>query len=274
MFNLIPYRLKYFFVNHMPRLEWSIKLPFGGVVRCNFMQQRIYPGRISKSRCFHEWIILRYFSVYVNPGAVFFDIGANIGMHTAGIGQYIRGGKIFCFEPERSVHDLLRQTISINKLDKFARIIPVAVSGYSGKSLFNRDLYSTATGCLSAVSDNSLAHSWCDQPPELFEVDVISIDDFCSNENVIPDIIKIDVEGAESLVLEGMANIIKEYMPDIIMDGCTDKALSILKDAGYKLFSLDADDGIPFEVQHVTYTMLASKDDQWHRQSATSNSNP
>ena len=45
----------------------------------------------------------------------------------------------------------------------------------------------------------------------------ISLDYFCEVNDVIPDLIKIDVEGAEFNVLEGASKIIKENRPEIII---------------------------------------------------------
>ena len=112
MFAFVPYRLKWLLVKYGPRLEWTVSLPFGGCVRCNFLQQRIYPGRMTAKHTRHEWVILRHYARAVQPNTVFFDVGANIGLHTAAVGYQMRlrgGGRIIAFEPETAVHGLLNK---------------------------------------------------------------------------------------------------------------------------------------------------------------------
>ena len=50
------------------------------------------------------------------------------------------------------------------------------------------------------------------------KIQVTTIDEYCKSNNIIPDGIKIDVEGAENLVIEGCNNIIKEYSPWIFLE--------------------------------------------------------
>ena len=90
------------------------------------------------------------------------------------------------------------------------------------------------------------------------EVETVSIDDWCATNDVVPTLVKIDVEGAEDLVLQGMAKTMARHGPDIIVDGCTEQAAGRLKDAGYRLYSLDTDDGLPTELVELEFTVFAS----------------
>jgi FkbM family methyltransferase len=261
MLDFVPYKLKWLLVKYGPRLEWSVSLPFGGRVRCNFLQQRIYPGRISKRSSRHEYIILRHYARSIKADTTFLDIGANIGLPPAAVGHQIRlngGGHIYAFEPEPAVHGLLGKTITVNELNGLVTLVPYAVSDRSGISEFSRDLYSTATGCLTSIQSLSFGHSLVGAEPEIIQVNTISIDDWTAANNVVPTVVKIDVEGAEHLVLEGMSRTMHEHHPDIIVDGYTDKATTLLKSAGYRLYSLDTEDGTPVPLSEPTFTLLAS----------------
>jgi FkbM family methyltransferase len=260
MFDFLSRRLKWELIRRAPPLEWTVALPFGGKVRCNFVKQRIYPGRVSRRRTALEWYILRYYSHYVRPDFVFLDVGANVGLHTAAMGSQLTTGRIYAFEPEEALFPLLRKTIEINGLTRVAELVPVAVADRTGTAKFSRDFYSTATGCLTEVSGNSLAHEWCRLPPATVDVSTITLDEFCRSRHIVPDLVKIDVEGAEHLVLAGMKRILSEDRPAIVMDGYTMRAITELQEAGYQLYSLDSEDGVPREIgDELPFAVLARR---------------
>ena len=49
------------------------------------------------------------------------------------------------------------------------------------------------------------------------KVEQIFLDDYVNKESIIPDVLKIDVEGAEFNVLDGATKILNEYRPQIII---------------------------------------------------------
>jgi FkbM family methyltransferase len=82
----------------------------------------------------------------------------------------------------------------------------------------------------------------------MMSVQMSSIDDFCNETSVIPDLLKIDVEGFEHEVLLGAQNVLRNHMPIIFLEfhlfflesrGIYPKdTLAILKKSSYKLYDL------------------------------------
>lgn len=73
-----------------------------------------------------------------------------------------------------------------------------------------------------------------------------------------PDIVKIDVEGAEVLVLRGAQRLLAECRPLIYIEVCGEPAkevFSILQQHGYRLYDGDADDAK--EISHCSFNTLA-----------------
>jgi len=91
----------------------------------------------------------------------------------------------------------------------------------------------------------------------MIKVETFSIDDWCASHNVAPTLLKIDVEGAEDRVLQGMLDTMARHRPNIIIDECTDEAARRLKDARYQLCSLDTDDGHPVKLTKLGFTVIA-----------------
>src|SRR5690606_247556 len=89
------------------------------------------------------------------------------------------------------------------------------------------------------------------ETPTRFTVKTVSLDHYCRDKNIKPSAIKIDAEGAESLILEAMTDIIQNDKPIISIevaggeewkDNCM-RSITLLLAAGYCCFetSLEGD---------------------------------
>lgn len=138
----------------------------------------------------------------LKEGDVFFDIGANGGFYTIIAAKQVGStGHVFAFEPGLRELSLLHRNIEINNLSNVT-IIKQAVTNRKGTTKFgvSRD------GAMNSLSKTNHPEQ---QIEEWQTVKTISIDEFMQEFN-IPKInfIKIDVEGAEKLVLEGAKKLL------------------------------------------------------------------
>ncbi len=87
-------------------------------------------------------------------------------------------------------------------------------------------------------------------PPKTVRVDTIRLDDFLEQESLRPDVIKIDVEGAENLVISGLLPYLKDNSPQIAMEYATAdnaphrQAAASLAAEGYLSYAIDAAGGL------------------------------
>lgn len=134
------------------------------------------------------------------------DIGANIGFYSI-IASLIKGKecKIFAFEPDSKTFELLKSNIELNKVENITAL-SVAIADVNGETI----LYPSDT-------PNIGAHSLVQRTDYKVKkrgnrVEVYTADSLIDTLKVdVPDIIKIDVEGAEILVLRGMKNLLTNY---------------------------------------------------------------
>lgn len=179
------------------------------------------------------------------PNAVFWDVGANVGLYSCFAG--IRGNKVFSFEPSMFNLEILARNISINALSDSVTIIPNAVSDKNGAETMKL----TSTDWGGALSSFGVDHGW-DGNPIKTEFDYItlgaSLDRFASDFQLpAPTYLKIDVDGIEHLILKGAEQTLRhvksllveinEDFPDQA-DHCTD----ILKASGFTLVSKSQSD--------------------------------
>jgi len=129
-----------------------------------------------------------------------FDIGANIGIYSLLFSRCAK--QVYAFEPLPRNLSYLYRMMKINQT-KNVIIVPCAVTDMGGLSWF-QEAESNAEGRLK--SDGT-------QP-----VPVVSLDSFIKSSNVHPDLLKIDVEGAELSVLKGAEKFISKFKPIILLE--------------------------------------------------------
>src|SRR5919204_1967984 len=160
-------------------------------------------------------------------GNVFFDVGANVGFFTI-LGARLVGpsGKVVAFEPHPANVEALRANVEANLFENVV-VVPKAVSAATGEKLL--DVRSAALAKL--VEDR-------EEPGSAERVPATSIDEFVSaHADLIPDVLKIDVEGYEVELLSGMRKTLSQYGPVIVceMHGRNASVQRSLAEFGYTL---------------------------------------
>jgi FkbM family methyltransferase len=168
----------------------------------------------------------------LKKGHVFFDVGANVGYYTVlGSRLVSASGKVVAIEPAvRNIAYLYRH-VRLNK----ARNVTVVTAACSDKlSLaafclaqssaenFLRDFYSG--------SETSGQNDWTPVP-------TVTVDALVEQSGRSPDVLKIDVEGAEFAVLNGARNTIAKSRPSVLLETHSDvlqaDCLELLRGYGY-----------------------------------------
>lgn len=164
------------------------------------------------------------FEKYVNPGMVVYDIGANAGFYTL-LSAILTGsnGKVFAFEPVPQNIFYIKKHLGLNKITNTV-VVEKAVSEKTSKLKFDLS------------SNPSMGHFSEDGE---FEVETISLDEFTKQGNPPPDLIKMDIEGAEFDALNGAQEILKTKKPIIFLathgNEVKKNCLELLQKMNYKI---------------------------------------
>ena len=141
------------------------------------------------------------FQQHVRPGDVVYDIGAHFGYYTLLASRQVGSrGSVICFEPSPSNLHKLRRHIEANTLTN-VRIVELAVSDREGTAHFE-----TRTG-------SGVGHLSETGP---LEVRTTRLDSLAA-ELPAPNVMKIDVEGAEVAVLHGAADTLRRSRPKLFL---------------------------------------------------------
>lgn len=148
-----------------------------------------------------------WIDTYIQPGETLWDIGANIGIYSLYAGK--RGAKVVAFEPSALNLGLLAEHIHLNDLDK--NISPVCVAlGRETKmdTLFLGEFSQGAAGNGLGRAENqfgAIATSFAQGIP------AFRGEDFCRVMGApAPDHIKLDVDGIEAQILDGLASLLPQ----------------------------------------------------------------
>jgi FkbM family methyltransferase len=143
----------------------------------------------------------RVLSKLLVPGATFVDAGAHIGLLTlAGARAVGASGKVLAIEPVPLSFELLQRSLTINGLAGRVEGKCQAVGAHHARcKFFVRDV----------LGHSSLTQGKFAAGGDEIEVSVTPLDELVRPSERV-DVIKIDVEGAELAVLEGMTRVIAE----------------------------------------------------------------
>lgn len=135
------------------------------------------------------------------PGSVFWDVGANVGVYTLYAAK--RSVKVLAFEPAYFNFALLNDNILANDLSKEASAFCIALSDRS--ELNDLNLSSTVPGSAFHAFANSIAYTGETFIPRARQAMLgMTLDDFCALPGAtMPNHLKVDVDGNEHKVLAG-----------------------------------------------------------------------
>lgn len=180
---------------------------------------------------------------YVNLGDDVWDIGANVGVFSFAAAAVSQTGNIIAFEPDTFLVEVIKASRRLNGLGN-VQVIPTAVAAEDGFAEFQIAERGRASNSLSSAGGRSQMGGVRDR----FLVPTLSGESIKNYLGSAPKFIKIDVEGAELMVIKGLREVLSTAKPIIYVELSTEtkaEATTILSDLGYSLDTPD-DDGSRF----------------------------
>ena len=182
-----------------------------------------------------------------------FDIGAHIGLYALPISRVLEAkGTIYAFEPAKKNLLLLNNHVRYNHIRNIV-VVPYLVGDHSTDAA---SFYESgaASGTNSILPNIDVATYRQVSRPQ------ISIDDFCAQNRVAPEVMKIDVEGAEMRVIDGALEVMERVRPVIVLSvhpgriralgDSVDDLMRMIVDAGYTASDTGGRPAIPCDRLH------------------------
>lgn len=155
---------------------------------------------------------------HLRPGSIFFDIGANIGYLS--LFAWKLGAKVYSFEPNPAARLQMVRNIQLNRAD--ITLFDFGLSDSAG----TLPLYLDETG-------NSGASSLGNRRSKSVDIRLETLD---SLDLPLPDVIKIDIEGAEVKALRGASKVLQAR--PVILCEVSDWSLRLLGSSSEELFDI------------------------------------
>lgn len=149
----------------------------------------------------------------LRPGDVVLDVGANLGFYAFLAAPLIGNeGRVYAFEAQPDVVEYLRRSVEINEFGLRVHVKQTAVTdGVSDSVELVLPVDAANTGVVSLY-----AHEWLGAAR--LRVPAASLDVWAASQGVERvDVVKIDVEGAELLVLRGMEKLLLRARPRLLV---------------------------------------------------------
>ena len=244
---LPPLRRAYaFLLAHSTALEErGIPIDIGG-----YGYFRLHPKLAVGTYNFEEWGTAHNagFSQWIEAcrgKKAVFDIGAHIGLYALPASKVIvPQGRLYAFEPAQVNRELLKRHIEYNRISNI-EVVPDLVGDERKQDV---EFFETESAHgMNTIAQESVAHKNIAHPFRKVLRKQIRLDDFCHERGIVPEVIKIDVEGGELKVIQGARKVFVQSHPLIFLSvhpshlqhlGSSAEALySVILELGYTAFN-------------------------------------
>lgn len=175
----------------------------------------------------YESETVKFLKQYVKPGMVVLDVGAHVGYYTRLFSDLVGpSGMVIAFEPHPvHVHYLTRNIKNRSNV----KVIPMAVGSQPGKTIiYDSPVISGGSSLakfenkwnyLKTLNSSELAPRLRMNKNDFLEIEVIKIDDVLEDMGISKvDLMKIDIEGAEVIALQGARKTLERFNVKIVFE--------------------------------------------------------
>jgi len=199
----------------------------------SFLRHDLTIGR--SLRDYGEWAQAEVDSLLrgIPPGGMVWDVGANVGTHTLAFARRVGpSGRVYAFEPQRTLFELLRTNVERNGLSGICRLLDTGLADAPGEMVvptldYARPSHPGGVALLPA------------SPGSAGERVRVTTLDLCRPDAC--DLIKVDVEGMELQVLTGARATLSRFRPLVSIECWSVEAgwpnMCLMRDLGYRTFA-------------------------------------
>ncbi len=183
---------------------------------------------------------IEIFLKILKRGDVVIELGGHVGYMSAIFASHVgTAGKVIVFEPGLDNLKYIRSNLSQYSQ---IQIIEIAASNRVGTAIFYEESLTGQNNSLiqdyDVLKDNA-GSSGVGYEIATREISTTTLDRFVADHKVVPNFIKVDIEGAELLAIEGACEVLKNSRPVLMVEitNKTREVVELLRSHNYRLFS-------------------------------------
>ncbi len=181
-------------------------------------------------------------------GMTIYDIGGYTGIHSIFFANAVKeNGKVITFEPNPTNFREIAYNLKINNF-KNVRVLHLGIGKERGELELNIDPIRYLRSSFNQKNQNI---SFKKRESRKVKVQIDSIDNLIKEKTIPPpNFVKIDVEGFESEVIQGMIFTIENYNPELIIEihgRVKEELVKILIDNNFKFYHIELQEVLNFD---------------------------
>lgn len=162
---------------------------------------------------------MRLFKTLIKEGDVVIEVGGHVGYISLYFSSLVAGGKVYVFEPGPNnlpyIRNNLRTKENIVLLEQGVGSCKATFPFYIENLTGQNNSFVKDFSRFKENKENAFVHQV--STGEVM-IEVVKLDDFVSQNSLIPNFIKVDVEGFEFEVVKGMLNILNIFQPMLMIE--------------------------------------------------------
>ena len=200
-----------------------------------------------------------YLADLLSGAPVCLHVGASDGRHSYVMTQVAPKARIYAIEPSEFSFAVLKMTVAWHRIGGQVTPVHAAVGNKTGEMLLvtPRKITGRMGRAYAFVADEApqgeARPDLQDSGMEVQSTPVVTLDDFCAERGIERvDFIRMDIEGAELMALEGARGILDRDRPHVLLEihpamlaarfgGTAEQVVELFRDRGYRMFALNGD---------------------------------
>jgi FkbM family methyltransferase len=158
--------------------------------------------------------VIEFIEANLREGQTFIDVGAYVGVYSLLASRLVgRRGKVYAFEPDAAAREFCQRNLKMNKVFN-VDLMRFAISNRTGPKVMSYLPCSSGSQILEDVPSSEAMNV----QGKSLTIEATSLDDFCAKTLLIPDMVKVDVEGHEVEVIEGGMRTFRSSKTTLILE--------------------------------------------------------
>jgi FkbM family methyltransferase len=203
-----------------------------------------------------EPLIQDAFAAHVRAGGVVWDVGANVGFYSLIASRLVGSGEVVAFEPLPDNQEAIRRNLALNEIDN-VRLVAVALSDAEGEA--ELEIHASPTWAkLDTSGDTTFKRDTAVSgrvPVSVSTLD-LQLASFAA-----PDLVKMDIEGAEVAALRGASKLLSEHRPTLICElhGTNAAVVELLEAHGYDVRTVETPEVSPRDAEWYVHVLATPR---------------